>query len=65
VDDVTIAHNRPGIGKGEANQAYTQSDSPGAEQGAKSDVYDCLVQQSDGRRNTGLYGEPAGADADL
>ena len=41
VDDVVFAHKRPG--KGDASRAYTQSDSPGSEPGAKSDVYDCLV----------------------
>jgi len=41
VDDVMFAHNRPG--KGDASRAYTQSDSPGAAPGAKSDVQDCLL----------------------
>ena len=36
VDDVTFARNWPG--KGDANRADTQSDSPEAESGAKSDV---------------------------
>ena len=48
VDGVTFAHNRPDK-LGDANRAYklmpTQSASPGAEPGAKSDVYDFLVFQ--------------------
>ena len=43
-DDVMFVHNRRG--EGNANRAYTQSDSPGAEMGAKSDVQDCLVFDS-------------------
>jgi len=41
VDEVMFAHNQPG--KGDADGAYTQSDSPRAALGAKSDVCDCLV----------------------
>jgi len=38
---MSFAHNRPG--KGDASRACTQSDSAGAELGAKSDVYSCLI----------------------
>jgi len=38
VNDVTFAHNRSG--KGDANRAHAQSDSPGGSTGAKFDVYD-------------------------
>ena len=42
VDDVTFAHNRPG--KGNANGAYTKSDSPGGRTGDEvCDVCDCLA----------------------
>jgi len=41
VDDVMFAYNWSG--KGDANREYTQSDSPGAEPGKKSEVYDCLA----------------------
>jgi len=33
--------SRPG--KGDANRAYAESDSPGAERGSKSDAYNCFV----------------------
>jgi len=41
MDDVVLAHNRPG--KGEVNTVHIHSDSPGVSTGAKSDIYDCLV----------------------
>jgi len=41
VDDIMFAHSRPS--KGGASRAYIQSDSPGGCTGAKSDVYDCIV----------------------
>jgi len=40
-----FAHNRPG--KSDANSGNTQTDSPEAEPGAKSDVCDCLVVDCD------------------
>ena len=42
VDDVMFAHNRSG--NGDANRAYAKVTHQGAAPGAKSGVYDCLVQ---------------------
>jgi len=39
VEYVMCAHNRPG--RGDANRAYSQSDSPGGSTGVK--VYDCFL----------------------
>jgi len=44
VDDVMIAQNRPG--KGDANRAYSQSDSLGGRTEAKYDVCSCLFVSS-------------------
>jgi len=45
VDDVMFAHNHSG--KGNANKAYAQSNSPEGRTGAKSDVYKIVLFRSD------------------